>query len=117
MYSDSYASITARYPSEAEAVNKLRELFTAPDSREYSFDRLIVLASPHSIEALALILAELTSKKALKQVVRVESQPSSGGIADFPSIQAVPPTIYDWRTDQDISVTPDRLRFLFSVAD
>jgi hypothetical protein len=80
----------------------------------YTFDHLNQEISPSSTQNLALIVAELVQRGFLEKLVRVES-PTGGGIKDFPSVEDVPDTIYDFHSDREIEVQPDNLRILFKV--
>lgn len=84
--------------------------------REMAFDYLVAKVNPTSVSSLSVILAELTKAGLLRRIIRVESPTMRGGIKDFSSLEEVPPTISDWRGDeQEIEVTPDRLRVYYSV--
>jgi hypothetical protein len=82
----------------------------------YTLDRLYDLVAPSSMQALSLILGELTQRGILQQLVRVES-PTGAGIKDFSSILDVPPTVHDWHSDTDIEVGPENLEVVFKVPD
>jgi hypothetical protein len=80
-----------------------------------TFEHLVAKLNPDSVTDLALILSLLESEGLLEQFVQVESPSSKGTIEKFRSLQEVPDRIHDWRTDQDIDVTPDRLRTVYEL--
>lgn len=93
-----------------ELTNFLRR---AKPGEEYTFEYLVNKVHPSSPEALAAALAFLVDKGILTQVVRVESPSAQGGIKDYPSIQAIPDEIHDWRAGEDIAVKPEYLRVIY----
>ena len=111
-----FEDLTSRYPDERRAITELAEIVGAERHREMTFDHLVARLQPESVEDLASILAELTHAGAIKRFFRVESPTSRGGIGDFPSLDAIPPKLPDTRAeDEEIVVTPDRLRVFYTV--
>lgn len=88
----------------------------AKAGEEFTFEYLVSKLSPSSPEDLAAVLAMMVRKGDLKQVVRIESPTTHGGIEDFPSLQEVPNEIRDWYTDREIQVRPEDLRVIYSPA-
>lgn len=80
---------------------------------EYTFEYLVSTVEPPSIEELAAALTTLVNEGMLRQIVRVESPTTHGGLGDFDSIQEVPEEMHDWRTDEYIRVRPENLRVLY----
>ena len=105
--------LIAKYPSERRAIAKLAEILGTEEHREYTLNRLSDLVHPNSRESLAGALGELVRAGDVKLVIRVVSPSTHGGIADFASLDEVPDTIHDWRTDQDLEVSADDLRVLY----
>jgi hypothetical protein len=110
----SFDYLISRFPSERPAIEALGNLLSGNLPIEVTFEHLAAKVKPTSVEALARILAELTQSGALRRVIRIESR-DHGGIADFDDVQDVPSRIHDWRSDEDIDVTPDRLRVIYKV--
>jgi hypothetical protein len=106
-------SLTAKYPSERQAIAKLAELLSSGEHKEYTLNRLSDLVHPNSVESLAGALGELVRSGELKLIVRVISPSTQGGIADFRSLDEVPDVIRDWRTDREIEVNTDDLRVVY----
>ena len=106
-------SLTAKYPSEREALRRLARLLTTSRHEEYTLNRLSDLIEPNSKEALAAALGELVRSGDIKLVFRVISPATRGGIAEFTSLDEVPPVVHDWRTDRDVEVTTDDLRAVY----
>jgi hypothetical protein len=59
------------------------------------------------------VLAELVCTGELKQVVRVISPSTQGGIGDFRCLEEVPNVLHDWRADLQIEVRPEDLRVIY----
>jgi hypothetical protein len=111
-----------RLPNESAAImaleallNSLRDQYAKSGAvPEYTFDHLYQKAGFSSPEALSLVLAELVDRGEIQKRVRVES-PSTGGIGDYESLQEVPKTVYDWRSDKQLTVTPENLQVIFKL--
>jgi len=106
-------SLTARYPSERQAIARLIALLSQGEHKEYTLNRLIDLVRPKSTEELAAALGDLVRSGDIKLVIRVVSPSTRGGIADFASLADVPDVVHDWRSDRDVEVTPDDLRVVY----
>jgi hypothetical protein len=108
--------LLARFYIGSDAFGRLQDtLAKSRAGQEYTFARLVQLTKPSSPERLSRLLTLLEKKGKIKRVVRVESPANTGGIADFPSFQEVPPEIYDWRQDVNIRVSPENLRVVYTV--
>jgi hypothetical protein len=101
----SFEALIRKYPRERSTIERLAAYFGGEDYHELTFEHLAARTQPRSPEVLAILLAELTQAGAVRRVFRVESR-GHGGIADFASLDDVPPRIHDWLTDQDVDVTP-----------
>ena len=114
-----FERIADRYPEEREAIARLRELLGAPatSSREYTLSWLCDLVHPTSPEGLAVILGELVRRGFLRQVVRVVSPTTQGGIGDYASLSEVPQFVHDWRSDTEFEVRPGDLRVLYIASE
>jgi hypothetical protein len=123
MSSASFDNLTSRLPKERDALLRLKSLIESPGSQseksrlplEYTFEHLFEETGFVKPEDLALALAELVSQGAIEMKIRVLSPSSGGGIKDFESILDVPQTIHDWRTDKEVSVTPDELTVIYRL--
>jgi hypothetical protein len=112
-----------KYPREKEAVKRLEALINAASdpsrdnkpSGEYTFEHLYEKIRPSSPEVLAAMLADLEMQGLIRRIIRVESRTRGGGIHDYSSLLEVPPTVRDWRADEDMTVTPQDLRVLFTL--
>lgn len=109
-----FAALISKFPNERKAIERLAEFLEGGSRYELTFEHLVARVRPSSVESLTLILAELTRAGDLRRVIRVESR-DQGGIADFASVQEVPSSLHDWRTDEDIEVTPDSLRVIYKA--
>lgn len=115
MSSVNFDNLIDKFPDERSAIEALGKLVSAGAPLELTFEHLAARVHPSSMEVLAVILAELTRSGDLSRIIRVESR-DQGGIRDFESIQDVPERMHDWRTDEDIEVTPDRLRVIYKAS-
>lgn len=97
-----------------ELTAKLRR-FLANHSGEYTLNDLCDSLRPDSREALALALADFVHQGKIKRIIRVISPTKQGGIKDFDSLDEVPRSIHDWRTDVEIEVHPDDLRVVYKT--
>jgi hypothetical protein len=82
---------------------------------EFTLDRACELIHSVNREDLVLSLAELVRDGRIKQVIRVVSPKTQGGIGDYESLNDVPHHTTDWRTGTEIEVTPDDLRVIYVV--
>ena len=111
----------ARLPEEREAIKCLQTLLNNLRSKyeasgkvpEYTFEHLYQQAQFSSPEVLSMVLAELVERGEIQKSVRVESPSTGGGIGDYKSILDVPETLYDWRADKELRVSPENLRIIF----
>lgn len=113
----SFEPIISKHPSEREAIVRLERLLHQPASQraEYTLNSLSEIVRPRNREELASVLGDLVRQGELKQVIRVVSPTTQGGIKDFESFDEVPRVIHDWRTDTEIEVRPDNLRVVYVV--
>lgn len=111
----SFDYLINKFPGEEPALESLGKLVGSGEPVELTFEYIATRVRATSIEKLAAILAELTNSGDLQRVVRVESR-DQGAIQDFESLQDVPERIHDWRIDEDIDVTPDRLRVIYKAS-
>ena len=123
MSSVSFENLTSRLPGERKALQRLKSLIEAAGSQskkrrsppEYTFEHLFEETGFIRAEDLALVLAELVSQGAIEKKIRVHTPTRGGGIGDFESVLEVPPTIHDWRADQDVPVSPDNLTVIYRL--
>jgi len=80
---------------------------------EFTLEELCDLVKPKSREELVLALGDLVRTGKIKQVIRVVSPKTQGGIGDYETLDDVPSVANDWRTDTQIEVTPDDLRVIY----
>ena len=113
-----FESIASKFPSEQEAIAKLREILSKADREEAEFtlNRLCDLVVPRDREEFAIILGELARGGLIKLVVRVVSPTTQGGVGDFSDLAQVPQVIHDWRTDTAVQVTSENLRIIYKAA-
>jgi hypothetical protein len=109
-----FDALINKFPDEQTAIMRLAELVGGERSRQMTFDHLVVKLAPNSVENLAVILAELTKLGLVRRFIRLES-PRGGGVEDYSSLEDVPERIHDWRTDEDIEVTPQNLRVFYML--
>ena len=88
----------------------------AAPGHEFTFEALYRFVQPPAPQELAAALARLVAQGTLRQIVRVESPTTHGGIGDYDSIQQIPDKLHDWRADGEIMVRPEDLRFLYIPA-
>ena len=110
-----FASTADKYPSEREALGRLEDLLSKQPAvgTEYTLTRLCDLLHPHSQERLASALGDLVRQGVFKLKIRVISPFTQGGIKDFDSLEEIPPSIHDWRSDSELEVTSENLRVLY----
>lgn len=108
-----YENLAAEFPSEKDAINRLRDLFQAATPEQvYSIGRLIDLIQPTATHYFPTLLRRAEEEDLILGYVRVES-PAMGGIDDFKSIVDIPDQIYDQHQGQNIPVTPDLLKAVY----
>jgi len=95
-----------------EVIQALQELIQP--GKEYTFRYLVDRFPAIPPQVLALLLSELVSSGVLRNVVRIESPETGGGIGDYDSLLDVPDQIFDFRTQREIVVTPDNVVTLFT---
>ena len=107
--------IISKFPFEREALARLGHFLNnhGQGGEQFTFNRLCEVVEPHSREQFAAALGELVRQGILKQVIRVISPTTRGGIKDFDSLTDVPDRIHDWRADSELEVEPDNLRILY----
>jgi len=93
--------------------DRVRSIFEAGGHREYTLPHIVQKVSPAAVEDVAAALSELTQKREIEKVLRVESPINSGGIKDFSSASEIPDEMYDPRSNQMIQVRPENVRVLF----
>lgn len=118
MSSVNLEALTTDFPGQKAAVEKLVTFLestarTSAFDRVYSYDRMLAISQIKSSRDLVLVLNRLVQDGLLEQFVRVEN--NSAGIKDFASINEIPETIHDWRTDTEIAVTPDKLHLYYKL--
>lgn len=101
-----------RHPEAVAVINRLADVFASSGKVVVHYDRLLDLVHPASQAQFAEVMRQLVRDKKLREVIRVESA-KGGGIGDFSSLEDVPDTIHDWRTDQNVEVTADMLRVVY----
>ncbi len=111
------SSVLTLNKGERAVTAKLKRLLAehSGDKSEFTLNDLYDLLHPDSREELAMVLADLVKQGKIKQVIRVISPTKQGGIKDFNSLDDVPQSIHDWRTDTEIEVHPDDLRVVYKT--
>lgn len=110
-------NLTSLFPENKVALEKLTQILHENVGKEdfvLSIERLFDLLKPSSISALNSILSELVDARILKQVLRIESS-AGGGIGDFDTLLNVPPSIYDFRLDQEVEIRFENIRVLYKI--
>jgi hypothetical protein len=113
--SDNPEQIEREQIARAELKKKLIALFDANPDSQFTIKHLEQRLGHVSLASLSLALAELQSEGVIDRIIRVESPESRGGIQDFASPDQLPSQIYDWRTQQTISVEPSITSFIFKA--
>lgn len=112
---DRSSFLISEFPEERDAIDRLVTALEPQKARaEFTAQRLLDIAKPHSSKVLAIILGRLVSMGLITRFVRVESD-ALGGIADFQSVVDVPDVLFDPRQGIEIEVRPDQLRLMYSV--
>ena len=100
-------------------MSRLDEILGASRRRKraeyYSLERLVELIEPQDRDELIVVLGQLVVSGKIKSIVRVVDPATQGGIGDFPSLNEVPPVIFDFRSGMQMEVKPEDLRFLYVV--
>jgi hypothetical protein len=112
----SFESITSKYPSEQEALSKLRNLLSSPRAGEFTLNRLCELVAPNDRDEFAIILGDLARNGLVKLIVRVVSPSTQGGVGDYSTLDEVPKVVHDRRTDTALEVTSENLRIIYKAA-
>ena len=113
-------TLIAKYPSEEDAIERLREFISEQYSAEdfqkkvFTLDRLLSLVRPQSTWDFAYVLSDLATKGILHQLVRLHSS-SGPGLRDFERIEDVPATIHDMTIDQEVEVSPENLKVVYKL--
>lgn len=103
-----------RRDSTEAVLRELEEMVRhAKPREEFTFEYLAGRFAPIEPDSLAAALAYLVSRGTIKQIIRIESPATHGGIRDFGSFQEVPDAIYDWHADEDLDVRPEHLRVVY----
>lgn len=112
-----FGLIADKYPTEREAVGKLEELLShvPPQHSEFTLNDLCEAVHPRRREVLAAVLGELVRQGVFEQIIRVLSPATLGGIGDFASLESVPRSLHDWRSDTELDVTPANVRIIYKV--
>lgn len=105
---------------ESDAYKQLRAFFEQQKKKQafqkvFSTNRIFELTSEVGSSSVAIALSHLVMEGLVEQIVRVE--PRFGeGIGDFPSIEAVPDVIDDWRhPGHEVRVTPEHLQVYYKL--
>jgi hypothetical protein len=105
------------FPSDTDTVQRLEGIFRkASPQQEFTFQKLFQLVRPSSPQALVLILDELVHEGLIRRLFRVESPQSGGGLRDYETLEEIPETLHDWRTDEVTEVTPENVRPIFKAS-
>jgi hypothetical protein len=80
----------------------------------FTLDDLTEITHAERADFVAFWLSELASAHVIDQFVSVISPKNSGGIDRFPSIEAVPPAIFDPFQMKEIEVSPNLIRVYFT---
>lgn len=104
-----FAPIINSHPSEREAIDRLKKLLQefAGQRAEFDLNRLCDLVRPNNRDELSIALGELARQGGIKQVLRVISPRTQGGIGDYESLDQIPRFVHDERTDTEIEINPD----------
>ncbi|WP_370981015.1 hypothetical protein [Agaribacterium sp. ZY112] len=113
--SQQFGNLIQKYPNEEHTIERIFNLFSE-EKREYPLFGLYELTTPSSTYALTHILNTLVSIGFLQKHYRVISKADNGGIKDYPYLTEIPEDIYDWRSEQDIHVTPDIIKVIYKTA-
>lgn len=112
MSSTKLDALISEFPEEVEAIERLREMMSAPPLAPLTVQRLYDLVRPSSLRALALIMSRATQKGITKKFFRVESK-RMGGIGDFNKLEEIPQVMFDSRLGEEIEVQDDQVSLLY----
>lgn len=115
MFSQKFASITAEFPAERDALAQLGELVDTGVQRRLTLDHLFLRLQPHSEIDFARVLERLVAAGAIGRVYQVESPVTRSPIEEFASYESIPESIFDWHTETQIPVTPRNVRPMYLV--
>ena len=118
-YSAKFENLIAEVPEGAAALRRLGAFWDGANVphgavAEFTVNRLMDIAAPVSLPTLVSLLSTLVQQNVLEKVLRVES-PAAGGIQDFESIAQIPTHLHDWRTDRQLTVTPDLIKLIYRL--
>jgi hypothetical protein len=103
---------------ESKLEDRVRHAFLSSQQGmpEFTFNHLLQEVGPTEPDELAITLAKLVLSHFLEKIIRVESPETHGGIGDFKTLNDVPRTIRDWRSDRTIEIGPENLTVIFRPA-
>lgn len=123
MSSMKFKSLMSEFPEEHDALKRLESHLSevqeratkAATSKELTLQRLYELAGPSSQRVLVSILTRLCQQGVVSRSVRVES-PEGQAIGDFASVLDVPEVIRNFRDGQNVNVSVDSLKMVYTVS-
>lgn len=118
MSSVNLENLMSEFPSQKGAVADLVSFFETAATgsarpKLYDFNRISAIANLPPDRNLVLLLHRLVQNGLLEQFIRVEYK--FAGIGDFPTLEDVPDEIFDERSNETVSITPDKLRLYYRL--
>lgn len=117
------SALTAEFPEETSAVQKLAVLLNSDAAARmaetafeltgaYLYDQI----RPSSTRVLAKILSRLVQQGVLQKIIRVKSDADEdGGARDFNAIEDVPSTLLDVRKGVEVRVNLERIQLIYRL--
>jgi hypothetical protein len=112
------AQSISRHLTGRALMSKLDQILGARPRQKpeyYTLERLCELIEPRDRDELIVALGHLVRSGKIKSLIRVVSPFTQGGVADFRSLEEIPPVITDWRSGLVMEVKPENLRIIYVV--
>jgi len=115
MFSQRFASITAEFPLERDALARLGELIGSGVQRRLTLDHILWRVKPHSEIDFVRVLERLVDAGAIDRVYQVASPTTRAPIEEFSSFDRIPESIFDFHAEMEIPVTPRNVHAMYLV--
>jgi len=113
----SLQNLTAEFPQEEEALDKLTRLISEGQNSsknwELTINRIYDQSHFSSLFILAEVLQRLVDEGILQKIIRIET--AEGGIAEYTSLDEIPSIVHNWRNDRELIVDPSYLKTIYKL--
>lgn len=124
MFAEKFANLIDKYPSEADALERVKAYFYEVELKKGDFYRRVILdpsrlfdiAEAGDSAKLSRVIAVLVSEKVLSRELLVES-PQGTGVATFSNLSEIPAEMHDPTRDVMFEVTLDNVKTIYRPID